>query len=110
AKEAGNIKGIAHITGGGFIENVPRMLPKGITAKLNINTIEEPKVYDVLRKLSGLEVHELYNTFNMGVGMMLVVSQEEVASVVKALQEAGEQAAVIGEIVAGDEGVILCQD
>ena len=110
AKEAGDIKGIAHITGGGFIENVPRMLPEGVSAKLNINTIVEPKVYSVLRELSGLEVNELYNTFNMGIGMMMVVSQEEKEQVVAALKEAGEEAYVIGEIVEGNEGVILCEN
>lgn len=110
AKEAGDIKGIAHITGGGFIENVPRMLPEGVSAKLNINTIVEPKVYSVLRELSGLEVNELYNTFNMGIGMMMVVSEEEKEQVVAALKEAGEEAYVIGEIVEGNEGVILCEN
>lgn len=110
AKEAGDIKGIAHITGGGFIENVPRMLPEGVSAKLNLNTIVEPKVYSVLRELSGLEVNELYNTFNMGIGMMMVVSEEEKEQVVAALKEAGEEAYLIGEIVEGNEGVILCEN
>lgn len=110
AKEAGHIKGIAHITGGGFIENVPRMLPEGVSAKLNLNTIVEPKVYSILRELSGLEASELYNTFNMGIGMMMVVSQEEKDQVVAALKEAGEQAYIIGEIVEGHEGVILCEN
>ncbi|MGL4363074.1 MAG: phosphoribosylformylglycinamidine cyclo-ligase [Cellulosilyticaceae bacterium] len=110
AKETCKLKGMAHITGGGFIENVPRMLPKGITAKLNINAMEKPKVYAMLEKLSGLEVDELYNTFNMGVGMMIVVAKEDADKLVDALVEIGEVATIIGEIVNGEEGVILCQN
>lgn len=110
AQEVAQIKAIAHITGGGFIENVPRMLKEGVSAKFNLKAIDEPKVYDVLRTLSGLEVNELYNTFNMGVGMMMVVGADEAATLVEALHEIGEEAAVIGEIVEGDKGVILCRD
>ncbi len=110
AKEVCKIKGMAHITGGGFIENVPRMLPQGVTAKLNINAMEKPKVYGMIERLSGLEVNELYNTFNMGVGMMMVVAKEDANALVTAMQAIGEKAVVVGEIVAGEEGVILCQD
>ena len=110
AKEVCPLKGMAHITGGGFIENVPRMLPGGVTAKLQINAMEKPKVYGMLERLSGLEVNELYNTFNMGVGMMMVVAKEDADKLVEAMREIGEVATVVGEIVAGNEGVILCQD
>lgn len=110
AKEAATLKGIAHITGGGFIENVPRTLPEGVSAKINLKAIEKPAIYDFLEKTSGLEISELYNTFNMGIGMMLVVASEDAERVVSALHEASEQATVIGEIVKGDKGVILCQD
>ncbi len=77
AKEAAPIKGIAHITGGGFIENVPRTLPDGVDAKINIKSIEKPPIYAFLEKTSNLENKELYNTFNMGIGMMLVVAKED---------------------------------
>lgn len=110
AREVGNLKAIGHITGGGFIENVPRMLRDGVSAKIYLNAIDEPKVYSVLRRLSNLEKDELYNTFNMGIGMMVVVSKEEVDKVLMALKEAGEAACVIGEIVEGNKGVILCED
>lgn len=109
AKEVANIKGIAHITGGGFIENVPRMLPAGVDAKININSYAKPKVYSFLERVSGLEVNDLYNTFNMGIGMMLVVSQEEAAKVVEALESIGEEATIIGEIVKGNKEVVLCE-
>lgn len=110
AKEAATLKGIAHITGGGFIENVPRTLPEGVSAKINLKAIEKPAIYDFLEKASGLGVDELYNTFNMGIGMMIVVASEDADQVVSALHEVGEKATIIGEIVQGDKGVILCQD
>ena len=110
AQQRGEIKAIAHITGGGFIENVPRMLKEGVSAKINIDTITKPPVYTVLENLSGLGQKELYNTFNMGIGMMMVVAQDQVTAVLESLKQSGERATVIGEIVEGDRGVILCQD
>ena len=110
AKEAAELKGIAHITGGGFIENVPRMLPEGVDARINLNAIDAPKVYTLLERLSGLEINELYNTFNMGIGMMIVTAKEDADKVVEALCKVGEEAAIIGEIVEGNKEVILCQD
>lgn len=110
AKEAATLKGIAHITGGGFIENVPRALPEGVSAKINLKAIEKPPVYGFLEKTSGLGVEELYNTFNMGIGMMIVVDAADSDKVLDALHGIGEKANVIGEIVSGDKGVILCQD
>lgn len=109
-KEVATIKGIAHITGGGFIENVPRMLPEGVSAQINLNSFNKPKVYSFLERVSGLEASELYNTFNMGIGMMMVVAEEEVPAVLEALAAAGEEAAVIGKIIPGERGVVLCQD
>lgn len=110
AKEAATLKGIAHITGGGFIENIPRALPEGVSAKMNLKAIEKPVIYSFLEKTSGLSIEELYNTFNMGIGMVIVVAPEDVTKVVEALYAAGEKASVVGEIVKGDKGVILCQD
>ncbi|WP_334299071.1 phosphoribosylformylglycinamidine cyclo-ligase [Zhenhengia yiwuensis] len=110
AKEAAELKGIAHITGGGFIENVPRMLPEGVDARISLNAIDAPKVYTLLEKLSGLEINELYNTFNMGIGMMIVTAKEDADKVVEALCKVGEEATIIGEIVEGNKEVILCQD
>ncbi|MGL4738329.1 MAG: phosphoribosylformylglycinamidine cyclo-ligase [Cellulosilyticaceae bacterium] len=110
AKKACELKGIAHITGGGFIENVPRMLPKGMTAQFNLGAIPKPKVYDFIEAASGLGTDELYNTFNMGMGMMIVVDPSNAKALIAALAEVDEAAYQIGEIVAGDQGVILCQD
>lgn len=110
AKAVGEIKGIAHITGGGFIENIPRTLPEGVSAKMNLKAIEKPPIYSFLEKTSGLEIQELYNTFNMGIGMIMVASKEEADKMISALHEIGEKASLVGEIVAGNKGVILCQD
>jgi phosphoribosylformylglycinamidine cyclo-ligase len=110
AKEAAKIKGIAHITGGGFIENVPRMLPEGTDAKINLKAIEKPSIYSFLEKTSKLGVNELYNTFNMGIGMMMAVDAADSDKVIDALREAGEAALVIGEIVEGNKGVVLWED
>ncbi len=110
AKEAAKIKGMAHITGGGFIENVPRMLPDSVNAKIYLRNIVKPPIYKFLEETSGLDKEELYNTFNMGIGMMMVVAKEEADKVVSALKEVGEQATIIGEIVEGNKGVILCED
>lgn len=110
AKEVCELKGIAHITGGGFIENVPRMLPEGLSAKINLGSIPKPKVYDFLEEASGLGVDELYNTFNMGIGMMIVASKETSQTLVDALAKIDEKAYVIGEIISGCQEVVLCQD
>lgn len=110
AKKAAGIKGIAHITGGGFIENVPRTLPEGVSAKINLKAIEKPPIYQFLEETSGLGIEELYNTFNMGIGMMLVVDAQAADQVIEAICGIGEKASIIGEIVPGDKGVILCQD
>jgi phosphoribosylformylglycinamidine cyclo-ligase len=110
AKETCDIKGVAHITGGGFIENVPRMLPSNVSARIQMNQIEKPKVYTFLKRVSGLDTDELYNTFNMGIGMMVVVDKQDAPKLIQALAQIGEKAKVIGDIVPGDKGVILCQD
>lgn len=103
------IKGIAHITGGGFIENIPRMLPGGLEAKINVNSYEVPPVFNVLAQLSGLEQAQLYNTFNMGIGMVLAVNNDAADEVVRAAAEMGEKAYIIGETVKGEGGVKLCR-
>ena len=104
-----SIKGIAHITGGGFIENIPRILPKGLKARINIGSYEVLPVFNVLAQLSGLEQAQLYNTFNMGIGMVLAMEPSEADSIVKAAGQMGEKAYIIGEVVQGEGGVELCR-
>lgn len=94
------VKGIAHITGGGFIENVPRMFPQGIGCEIDCGAYAHLPVFDMLKEKSGLADSKLYNTFNMGIGLVLCVPAAEAASVVKAAESLGEKAYVIGKTVA----------
>jgi phosphoribosylformylglycinamidine cyclo-ligase len=102
------VKAASHITGGGFYENVPRMLKEGVTAKIEKNALPKMAIFSLLQRQGNISEHDMYNTFNMGIGMCLVVSKEDAARAVEELQKAGQKAAVIGEIVAGEKGVVLC--
>ena len=100
------IKGMAHITGGGFVENIPRMLPPGLEARINKNSYPLPSIYQkVVEK--GAEESSLYNTFNMGIGFVLCVSKDIAKEVLNELTEMGERAYVIGEITSGGSGVCI---
>lgn len=103
-----NVKSVAHITGGGFYENIPRALPEGLSAKIAKNNVKTLDIFDRIMKEGGVSEHDMYNTFNMGVGMISVVAYEDVDKALKILKAAGEDAYVLGEIVKSDEGVILC--
>ena len=100
------IKGIAHITGGGFIENVPRIMPAGKGAEIDIRSFPRLPIFDLLAEKSGLPDEKLYNTFNMGIGMVMAVRPEDAEAVVRRAAELGEKAYVIGKVT-GEEGVRL---
>ncbi len=102
------VKGIAHITGGGFYENIPRILPKTVNAKITLGSWDMPYVFDRLVEDAKLSEKDAYNTFNMGIGMIVVVRPDEEKATLAALKESGEKAFLIGEIVAGDGGIQLC--
>lgn len=99
-----NLKGLAHITGGGFIENIPRMLPNGLGAKLNENSWPVPPVFKLISKLGKLEFQEMYNVFNMGIGMVIAVSKEEASGLLEHFKQAGEEAFEIG-VVTDKQGI-----
>ena len=103
-----NIKGISHITGGGFYENIPRMLPEGLTAHVNTKDIETPEIFKLLQKWGNIKLEEMYGTFNMGIGMVLVVSPEEVDQIKEFLGRKEEKFIVLGSIKEGKEGLVLC--
>jgi len=103
-----NIKGIAHITGGGFYENIPRMLPKGLCAKIELNSFEKLPVFDMLVSEAKIDTDEAYSTFNMGIGMVLAVDKRVAENVVQSANELGETANIIGEVVKDEKGVLLC--
>jgi len=92
------IKGMAHITGGGFIENIPRMLPEGLAAAINRGTWEIPEVFGFLKNHGGLSENEMYNIFNMGIGMVLAVDFKNATELVELLESQGETAYVIGRV------------
>ena len=102
-----NVKGISHITGGGFYENIPRVLPDGISAKIDKSSYEVPAIFKLMQNKAGIPEHDMYNTFNMGIGMMLVVDRADADKAVEILKSHGENAFVIGETVESDEGVIF---
>ena len=102
-----NVKGISHITGGGFYENIPRSIPKGLTAKIEKSAVKVLPIFNLIAKTGNIPERDMYNTYNMGVGMSVVVSADEVETALEILKANGEDAYVIGEIVKGDDGVVL---
>lgn len=108
-KDAGvTIKACSHITGGGFYENVPRMLHDGVHAVIHKDSYEVPPIFKLLQEKGGIEEHMMYNTYNMGIGMIVAVEAEMVDKAVQAVQDAGETCFVIGEIKDGEKGVTIC--
>ena len=103
-----DVKGISHITGGGFYENIPRSIPKGLSAKITKSAVKVLPIFDLIAKTGNIPERDMYNTYNMGVGMSIVVPADEVDAALAILKENGEDAYVIGEIVAGDDGVVFC--
>ncbi len=102
-----NVKAVSHITGGGFYENIPRMLKDGLTAKIEKWSIPVLPVFDVIQKVGNIPERDMFNTFNMGVGMIATVSKEDADKAIEVLRQAGEKACVIGEVINGSEGVII---
>ena len=102
------IKGCSHITGGGFYENIPRMLPEGAKAVVKKDSYPIPPIFTLMQKKGGIEDKMMYNTYNMGLGMVLAVAKEDVAKVIAAVEAAGEKAFEVGYVESGDKGVSLC--
>ena len=108
ALEAADIHGISHITGGGFYENIPRCLPEGMTAKIEKAALRIDPIFRMIQRLGDIPERDMFNTFNMGTGMVLVAAREDADKAAAALNGAGQGARIIGEIVSGDERVVLC--
>ena len=107
-KEQVTIKGISHITGGGFYENIPRSLPEGISAKIDKAALRTPALFGLLQSVGDIPERDMFNTFNMGVGMCITVSRNEAERALRVLRANGEtDAYILGETVSGDEGVII---
>lgn len=105
--DAVQVKSISHITGGGFYENIPRSLPRGLSAKIARTDVQVLPIFDLIAKTGKIPERDMFNTFNMGVGMCVVVDKNDADKAVAAIKAAGEDAYVLGELVESDEGVII---
>ena len=103
-----DVKGISHITGGGFYENIPRSIPDGLCAKIDRSAVRVLPIFELLAKTGNISERDMFNTYNMGVGMSIVVPREQVDTAIEILTAEGEEAYVIGKIVAGEEKIELC--
>ena len=106
--ESVKVKGVSHITGGGFYENIPRSIPKGLGAKINKSDVKVLPIFKLIEKVGNIPERDMFNTFNMGVGMIAVVAKEDVDKSLEILRAEGECAYVLGEIIESDDGVVLC--
>ena len=106
--ESVNVKSISHITGGGFYENIPRSLPNGLSAKIERKAVKVLPIFDVIAQTGKIDERDMFNTFNMGVGMTVTVDKNDADKAIEAIKAAGEDAYVLGELVESDEGVIIC--
>jgi phosphoribosylformylglycinamidine cyclo-ligase len=108
AIEASDIRGISHITGGGFYENIPRSLSEGLGAKIEKAAIRTPEIFRLLQETGSIPERDMFNTYNMGVGMSVIVSKETADRALAALREKGVDAYTVGEIVKSEEKVVIC--
>ena len=104
-----NVKSISHITGGGFYENIPRSLPKGLSAKISRKNVQVLPIFDLIAKTGNIPERDMFNTFNMGIGMTVVVDKADAEKAVEVLKAAGEDAYILGELIKGDYGVIITE-
>ncbi|MFA5561050.1 MAG: phosphoribosylformylglycinamidine cyclo-ligase [Eubacteriales bacterium] len=102
------VKGVSHITGGGFYENIPRSLPRGLTARIEKAAVPVLPIFELIAREGGIPERDMFNTFNMGVGMSVVVAKEDADRALQLLREHGESATILGELIASDDGVRLC--
>lgn len=108
AVKAAEIRGVSHITGGGFYENVPRSIPDGLCARIDRSAIRTPAVFSLVQKLGQISDHDMFNTYNMGVGMTVVVTPETADAALEAFYAENCRAYVLGEITAGEEKILIC--
>ena len=102
------VKGVSHITGGGFFENIPRSLPQGLTARVEKAAVPVLPIFDLIAREGGIPERDMFNTFNMGVGMTLIVSKGEADAALSSLREMGEDPVLLGDVVTGEERLTLC--
>ena len=103
-----DVKAVSHITGGGFYENIPRSIPKGLSAKIERNAVQVLPIFDLIARTGNIPERDMFNTFNMGVGMIVSVDKNDADKAVAAIKASGEEAYILGELVESEEGVIIC--
>ncbi len=108
AIRAAKVRGVSHITGGGFYENVPRCVPDGLCAKIEKAALDIPPIFRMLQRLGNIPERDMFNTFNMGTGMVVIAAREDADKALETLKAQGQAAKIIGEIVSGEEKVALC--
>ena len=101
------VRAVSHITGGGFYENIPRMLNDGLSAKINKSAVPVLPIFDLIQRVGGISEHDMFNTFNMGVGMLVAVDKNDADKALEVLKANGEDAVIIGEVVEGNDGVVI---
>ena len=101
------VKAVSHITGGGFYENIPRMLKSGLSAKISRNAVPVLPIFKLIQRIGGISEHDMFNTFNMGVGMVAAVAKENAQKAVDVLKANGEDAVILGEVIEGNDGVVI---
>ena len=106
--DVADVHGVSHITGGGFYENIPRCIPDGLCAKIDKSALRTPPIFGMLQRMGSIPEHDMFNTYNMGVGMTMIVAKDDADKALAALKENGQDAYVIGEVVSGEEKVALC--
>ena len=106
--EVDSVVGISHITGGGFYENIPRSIPDGLTAKIDKSAVRVLPIFDLIAKTGNIPERDMFNTFNMGVGMSIILDKKDVDKALEILKANGEDAYVIGEVIEGNDGVVIC--
>ena len=102
------VKAVSHITGGGFYENIPRSIPEGFSAKIEKKAVKVLPIFDILATTGGIPERDMYNTYNMGVGMSVTVAAEDADKALEVLSGCGEKAYIIGQTVKGNEGIVIC--
>ena len=102
-----DVKAVSHITGGGFYENIPRMLTDGLAAKIKKDDIPVLPIFKLMQRVGNISEHDMYNTFNMGVGMVVAVSKDEADKALEVLKANGEDAVILGEVIEGEKGVVF---
>ena len=105
--EEADVKGISHITGGGFYENIPRSIPAGLGARIEKKNVRVLPIFDLIQKRGGISEHDMFNTYNMGVGMSIVVAKQDAQKALQVLKDQGEEAYVLGEIIRSEDPVVL---